>query len=148
MFRRKYNTILMETLLPDDEEIKDGNNAYKRKFHSELTKNLSSVSALYIYTGTLPHEYGSQAPKVAETVSRALEYNRKEKTEKTITIGGIDVERLQWEKEDGCFPHDRVHGNYITTVVREMCQNMLLNHSKQIDTVVSRVMDKVSLPEL
>lgn len=69
MFRRKYNTFLMETLLPDYEGTKDGNNTYKRKFNPELTKNLSSVSALYIYTGTPPHGYGSQAPKVAETVS-------------------------------------------------------------------------------
>lgn len=104
---------------------------------------MSTISSLYIYTGTPPHGYGSQAPKVAETVDRALEYNLKRNTNKTITIGGISVERLQWEKQDGPFPHDQVHGNYITSVMKEMCSNFLGENKTQIDSVVEKVMDGI-----
>ncbi|CAB3222415.1 unnamed protein product [Arctia plantaginis] len=143
MFSKKHNSFLMETLLPDDKGTLDGNDSHKRVFDSELTNNLSSVSALYIYTGTPSHGYGSQAPKVAETVKRSLEYNRKVNTPRTITIGDVEVERLQWEKRDGPFVHDKFHANYITSVLRQMSQSVLVSHHTQMDSVVRRVMDKL-----
>ncbi|KAJ0172352.1 hypothetical protein K1T71_012325 [Dendrolimus kikuchii] len=118
--RRKHNTFLLETLLPDNEGTKDCNACYKRNFPPESTNYLSSVSAIYINTGTPPHGYGSQAPKVTETVNRSTEYNRKVNTPKTINISGIDIERLQREKKDGEASHHQVHGNYITRVVRDV----------------------------
>lgn len=42
-----------------------------------LTNNFGLVSALYIYTNTPPHGYGTQVPIVAETALRTMEYNRK-----------------------------------------------------------------------
>lgn len=130
----------MQPNVTTDKSLKVG---YKRKFNPEATQNLTGVSCLYIYTGTPPHGYGTQAPKVAETVIRTEEYNRK-KENKSITIGGIDISRTMWNFDrDGPFPHDQVHSNYVTTVLREMCTDFLRNHGPQIDATVEAIMLKV-----
>ncbi|CAG9785645.1 unnamed protein product [Diatraea saccharalis] len=104
----------------------------------------SVVTSLYIYTGTPPHGYGSQAPKVAETILRSIEYNRKpDPKNRKIKVGNIEIERFQWEKGDGKFPHDKIHGNYITSVFKEMTINFAVLYSQQIKTVVERVMDQI-----
>lgn len=69
------------------------------------------VSNLYLYTNTPPHRYGTQAPKVAETVNRANGFNLKKKN-KSLNIDGVEVERLQWEIEDGIFPYNPTHDNF------------------------------------
>lgn len=78
MYRRKYNNFLVETLLPNKEEgyISDMYGEMKRTIPLQYTNNLTTVSALYIYTGTLPHGYGTQASKVAETVIRSHGYKQ------------------------------------------------------------------------
>lgn len=98
MNRKKKNSLIMETLLPDSMETTKFDTIYKRVFEEKQTRSLSMISALYIYTGTPPHGYGTQAPKVAVTVNRAEEYSRKNKY-RTVNIGGIEVARLNWERK-------------------------------------------------
>lgn len=134
MYRKKSNSFLLETLLPD----KEGD--YKSELYGEMkrsiphryTYNLTTVSALYIYTGTPPHGYGTQAPKVAETVIRSHDYNKKTKY-KEMEIGGSKIQRMQWEIKDGKFPHDAVHGNFIPSCVREMSEQFLMKYCAHID---------------
>ena len=80
----------------------------------EITRNLGIISSLYLYTGTPPYGYGTQAPKVAETISRAHEFNRKIHNG-TFEIGFAEIQNLRRSfKDDGDFPHDQIHGNFCT----------------------------------
>lgn len=143
MYRKKPNSFLVETLIPIDiEEIKS--NRYgklRRKIELEYTNNLTTVSALYNYNGTPPHGYGTQAPKVAETVIRSYDYNKKEKN-KEIIIGDFPVQRLKWEKDDGKFPHKVIHGNFLPSAIREMTEEFLLRYCTHIDSTVSKIIQK------
>lgn len=140
MYRKKPNYFLIETLLPlkKKDMIYPRYGELERKIPDRLTNNLSAVSALYIYTGTPPHGYGTQAPNVAETVNRSYEYNRKREN-KDMLIGDFKVERMQWEKRDGRFPHDKIHGNYIPFVVKEMTENFLMKYCTHIDATVDEI---------
>lgn len=144
VYRRKKNNFLLESLLPEMEGKQDQYPAYKRIFDEDHTRSLSLISALYIYTGTPPHGYGTQAPKVAVTVNRAEEYNRK-KERRTKNIGGVEIARLNWEKTDGPFPHDMVHGNYITSFVRGCVENFLIKHCTLVDSAVNQTMQEITM---
>lgn len=143
MYRKKPNSFLVETLLPDKDKIYKGGlyREYKRNIPSRYTNNLTTVSALYIYTGTPPHGYGTQAPKVAETVIRSYDYNKK-KQNKEMNLGGTTIQRMQWEKSDGKFPHDEVHGNFIPSCVREMTEEFLLKYCTHIDNTVDDIIKR------
>lgn len=52
-----------------------------------------------------------------------------------------EVERLQWEKKDGKFPYDKIHGNFIPSELRKMCERFVLEYQPLIDSVVTRVMN-------
>lgn len=56
------------------------------------------VSNYYIYTGTPPHGYGTQAPKVAETIERAYSFNLKKSNEVLTLDEKYNIERMHWEK--------------------------------------------------
>lgn len=90
--------MIYETTLPDDLTREEEEQIECEKvIDPSKTNTLSAVSNYYIYTGTPPHGYGTQAPKVAETVSRAYRFNLK-RSDKTLKIDNrYDVERLNWE---------------------------------------------------
>ena len=100
----------------------------------KITTNKVLVSSLYIYTGTPPLGYGTQAPKVAESVNRAYSYNRK-KEDKTITIDDNNIELLSSIvtfhfiiTSVVTFPFNEIYGNYIPAAVK----GMAINSSKNI----------------
>lgn len=97
---------------------------YEKSVAPEITNNLALISALYIYTGTPPHGYGTQAPKVAETVGRAYSFNKKPIQERKVTYDDIfEIEKLHWSYKDGPFPFDDIHGNFIPSEVLTMIEN-------------------------
>lgn len=114
---------------------------YRKVIDPSKTNTLSAVSNYYIYTGTQPHGYGTQTPKVAETVSRAYRFNLK-RSKKTIKIDNrYDVEKLNWEFEtDGDFPHDKIHGNYLPSAVKDMTTSFVQTYHQVLDDAVKRVM--------
>lgn len=128
MYRRKHNTFLTETLLPNkgDSHLSQRYGELKRLIPPQYTNNLTTVSALYIYT------------KVAETVIRSHDYNRK-KVNKEMILGSSPIQRMQWEEIDGKFPHGEVHGNFIPSCIREMTENFLVKHSTHIDSIVDNI---------
>lgn len=107
-----------------------------------INKNLSLISGLYIYTNTPPHGYGTQAPKVAETINRAYSFNLKT-TERLKEIMGRKIERMHWEKEDGPFPFDEIHGNFIPSECRLMVETFLKKNQPYVDNCVHEVMKKI-----
>nr|AYP67573.1 PB1 [Old quarry swamp virus] len=107
----------------------------------ELTDNLGLISALYIYTNTPPMRYGSQGPKVAETILRAYSYNLK-KEDKEVKIGPFTIEKLQWRDCDGPFPFEATHGNYSGRDVKLMCMNFVKEHHVEIDRLAEQVVQK------
>lgn len=117
----------------------------RSRLPEHTNKNLSLISGLYIYTNTPPHGYGTQAPKVAETINRAYGFNLK-KTNKEIKILGRTIERMQWEKSDGQFPFDKIHGNYIPSECRIMVEQFLRTNQPYIDGCADEVMKKDSAP--
>lgn len=66
---------------------------------SEMVNNLSTVSALYIYTEPAPNGYGTPAPKVSETVLRAWSFNRKKNPNRRKAIGKYLVNWACWEDD-------------------------------------------------
>lgn len=135
-------SLIYETTLPDDMTKEEEERLEYRKIIDPIkTNTLSAVSNYYIYTGTPPHGYGPQAPKVAETVSRAYKFNLK-RSRKTLKVDSKDdVERLNWEFEtDGDFPHDRIHGNYLPSALREMTAQFVQEYHQVLDDSVERVM--------
>lgn len=129
--------------MPDDLTNEEEEYLEYRKIYIDPSKTntLSAVSNYYIYTGTPPHGYGTQAPKVAETVSRAYRFNLK-RSNKTIKIDNrYDVEKLNWEFEtDGDFPHDKIHGNYLYSAVKDMTASFVQTYHQVLDDAVKRVM--------
>lgn len=134
--------MIYETTLPDDLTREEEEQIEcKKVIDPSKTNTLSAVSNYYIYTGTPPHGYGTQAPKVAETVSRAYRFNLK-RSDKTLKIDNrYDVERLNWEFEtDGDFPHDKIHGNYHPSAIKEMTASFVQTYHQVLDDSVERVM--------
>nr|QMP82338.1 polymerase PB1 [Coleopteran orthomyxo-related virus OKIAV179] len=140
-FEQLANSLLVETLMPNDltaTEKRDYN--ITRLIDPKITDNLSTVSMLYIYTGTPPMGYGTQAPKVAETVNRSYEFNRKTKNKTFYDFDGFPIERLNWVSSDGPFPHNEIHGNFSVKHVSEMTKKFLVKYHKQIDRIVDKTM--------
>lgn len=94
------------------------------------------VSNLYLYTNTPPHRYGSQAPKVAETINRAYDFNKKTQR-RELHIGNYVVERTHWEKEDGTFPFLGTHGNFDAYHVKAMTIAYMQQNIEAIRTAAS-----------
>nr|AVR52572.1 PB1 [Photinus pyralis orthomyxo-like virus 2] len=132
-FEEYPNTLLIETIAPDDmteaEEIVVGK---PKELDKKYTETLAIISPYYLYTGTPPFGYGTQASKVAETVLRAYSFNLKKKN-RVLQVGPYEIERLQWEKEDGKFPHHETHGNFVPAELRLMVESFLKRHHAQVD---------------
>lgn len=50
---------------------------------------------------------------------------------------------MHWEKKDGNFPKDEVHGNFIPSEVKLMCRNFVDKNHSLIDTTVDKLMQKL-----
>lgn len=143
-YRKRPNSLLLNCLLPKRAKIEEIGFENKEEIPESITSNLGMISGLYLYTGTPPLGYGTQAPKVAETVSRAYKFNKK-KQNKTITIFNIPIERLHWEKQDGKFPFNEIHGNFSVRDTMKMCCLFLQKNQATIDNIVDRVMEELSM---
>nr|QMP82248.1 polymerase PB1 [Phasmatodean orthomyxo-related virus OKIAV172] len=139
-FREMNNSFLVGTLL--DKKYQKEVPVLVNTPSDKMTNNLGVISALYIYTNTPPHGYGSQGPKVAETVIRAYNYNLK-KRRKSLSLSGYHIERMQWEDGDGDFPVDETHGNFSADDLRNMAKGFLKKYASAIDICVNKTMDKV-----
>nr|QPL15381.1 polymerase PB1 [Hymenopteran orthomyxo-related virus OKIAV174] len=135
------NSLLVSALVKKNKQHQY--NLYCETPIDQLTNNLGMISGLYIYTNTPPHGYGSQGPKVAETVKRAYSYNLK-KSNKVIKIGPYFVERLNWEEEDGPFPMEETHGNFLAKETKNMAIKFLKENCASIDSCVNKVMEKIA----
>lgn len=142
-FRDHPASLIYETTLPDDltKEKELQIIEYKKIIDPSKTNTLSAVRNYFKYTGTPPHGYGTQAPKVAETVSRAYRFNMK-RSNKTLKIDNrYDVERLNWEFEsDGDFRNDTIHGNYLPSALKDMTASFVQTYHQVLDDSVERVM--------
>nr|DBA44332.1 TPA_asm: polymerase PB1 [Cotesiavirus orthomyxi] len=137
--KTKHNTLLLSALVP-----KSDHKMFEDKCKCPVDKKSNSlglVSGLYLYTNTPPLAYGTPAPKVAETVLRAYKYNLK-KSRKTINIGGFEIERLNWEEEDGPFPTTEVHGNFDPITLKNMSIEFLRNNFSVIKESIERSISK------
>lgn len=143
-FRDHPASLIYETTLPDNLTREEEQIECKTVIDPLKTNTQSTVSNYYIYTGTPPHVYGTQAPKVAETVSRAYRFNLK-RSYKTLKIDNrYDVERLNWEFEtDGDFPHEKIHGNYLPSAIKEMTASFVQTYHQVLDESVERVMQDI-----
>ncbi|CAF4946501.1 unnamed protein product [Pieris macdunnoughi] len=45
--------------------------------------------------------------------------------------------------KDGAFPHDKVHSNYVTGVIKEMCSDFVRTNGPQIDATLESVFNKL-----
>lgn len=111
------------------------------KISKEGVDHLNCISALYLYTGTPPHGYGTQAPKVAETVIRACEFNEKDHN-MSQKIFGREIERMRWKTSDGQFPYNEIYGNYVPFEIRLMVEKFLEKNVTFIDQIADEVIKK------
>nr|DBA44339.1 TPA_asm: polymerase PB1 [Diachasmavirus orthomyxi] len=118
-FRHKCNSLFLATFIQKEEHHR-----FESECHcpsDKVSNNIGMISALYMYTNTPPLASGTQGPKVAESVLRAYSYNKKlDPEKKKMDWRGRKIERLHWEKCDGDFPIDEVHGNFSAVDVKNM----------------------------
>lgn len=131
----KYLLCHCKILISDNE--KNDTPSKKKRLDVKSQKNLSEISRLYIYTNTPPHGYETQAPKVAETIIRDYDFNRK-KDNKEIKIWGKDLERMQWKRSDRLFPFNEVHWNFIPSEARKMVKTILKMYINQINACAEK----------
>lgn len=105
-FKDYPNSFVRETMLPDDMSDDEIKIFGERKLVDEsLTNDVSLVSLLYIYSSTPPMGYGTQAPKVAETVTRSYAYNLKKPENKVYNdFDGVEIEKHALAKVRWRFP--------------------------------------------
>lgn len=100
------STLLSASLCP----MRVGSNAPGQSFPLFQSLNkLSTVSAFYLYVNPPPMGYETPAPKVAESVLRAWEFNTNR--EKTVNIDKYIVNKACIER-DRDIPLTGVTGNY------------------------------------
>lgn len=128
VYKENHNSFIESTLRSDIDDMEDLFEGTKIP-PSETLNTLGMVSNLYLYTNTPPHRYGSQAPKVAETINQAYSFNKK-KQGKDLKINDYILERTHWEKDDGAFPFGETHGNFDAFHVKQMAtQYLRLNYN-------------------
>lgn len=85
--------------------------------------------------------YGTPAPKVAETINRTREFNRKgDKT--PLQIFGMRIEQVHWTNDDP-FPFNEITSNWHPGEFYKMVQIFLVSHQSIIDSVVNNIMEKI-----
>lgn len=75
-----------------------------------INKDLGAISFLYLYTNSPPMGYGTPVPKVAETMNRKSEFNKKS-DKAPLTVFGIGTEKLHWTSETEPFPFNTISSN-------------------------------------
>lgn len=134
VFKRKRNSFLMNTLI-------DGAlaNKYLDCSHTTITKlellnNLSSISALYLYTGVPPLAYGAAAPKIAETVNRTKTFNHSNpKVYLDTPLGRTELQH--WDEDPLAFPANEIHSNFVVPAMFQMCLEFLRKYQPSIDLI-------------
>nr|QIJ70032.1 PB1 [Splett orthomyxo-like virus] len=101
--------------------------------------NLGTISGFYLYANPPPMAYGTPAPKIAETVLRALDFNVKN-TNRTIKIGKYLIDNPVWENE-GLFPFDQVASNWHPGEVHKMAKQFLKENFSSIVSTVDTVIE-------
>lgn len=130
-FENKYCSLMTTVLL--DRSYKNDLFPVEPELPSTVNDNsLSFISGLYLYVNTPPHGYGTQAPKVAETVLRSIDYNKKKEENKYLIIDGRQIMRTHWEKDDGDFPFGEIHGNFSRDDTALMHQQFFMENSSHI----------------
>nr|AJG39090.1 PB1 [Wuhan Louse Fly Virus 4] len=104
-----------------------------------VLNNLSSISALYLYANPPPNAYGTPAPKIAETVLRSYDFNKKDEG-KTIQIDGYRVDNPVWENK-GDFPFGEVHSNWHPGEMYKMTTNFYKQNKTHIKEIADLVME-------
>jgi len=99
---------------------------------------LSTVSAFYLYVNPPPMGYGTPAPKVAESVIRAWDFNTN--NEKTREIDKYKVNNACIEVGRP-YPIDQVTGNYHPGAAYLMYKNMLSKYQPEITSCASKVIE-------
>jgi hypothetical protein len=99
---------------------------------------LSTVSALYLYVNPPPMGYGTPAPKLAESIIRAWEFNTN--STKTRKIDKYVVNNACIEPGRP-YPTDQVTGNYHPGAAYLMYKNMLAKYQPKITSCASKVVE-------
>nr|UGO48657.1 MAG: polymerase PB1 [Palmetto orthomyxo-like virus] len=102
---------------------------------------LGMVSALYLYTNPPPNGTGTPAPKVAETVLRAINFNRKTE-DKEAVIDGYVIDNPVWTKQNG-FPFDEISSNFCPGSLHRMCCAFLQENFVAIRKTAEDVIGKM-----
>nr|BEJ26072.1 polymerase basic 1 [Aedes orthomyxo-like virus 2] len=102
---------------------------------------LGMVSALYLYTNPPPNGTGTPAPKVAETVLRAIDFNRKTE-DRDATIDGYVVDNPCWTEQNG-FPFHEISSNFCPGSLHRMCVAFLSENSVAIRDTAAKVVGKM-----
>uniref|UniRef100_W8CDN0 RNA-directed RNA polymerase catalytic subunit n=1 Tax=Ceratitis capitata TaxID=7213 RepID=W8CDN0_CERCA len=106
----------------------------KSTLSPEYTDGLHMCNSLYLYTNPPPVGYGTPAPKAAESVLRAYQYNRKISM-KTLKIGNWEIEDTTIHEERD-FPINQITGNYIPSACRMMSDHYYFINQSSINAVV------------
>lgn len=127
----KGNTLILQTLTSDAirpkvlcERIAGDD------MNRKMTDGLHMISSMYLYTNAPPHGYGTPAPKVAETVLRAYNYNCKDDNS-SWNIYGKEVPNYAI-KDIKDYPFDQITGNYHPQSVYKMAKEYLKVNATQI----------------
>lgn len=107
------NNTLLEATLTDkrDKSIQPQLSQQSWPAGSSLN-SLSTISALYVYTNPPPMGYGTPAPKVAESVIRAMKYNLNPRDLRQRDIDGYKVNVPYWVGAPDNFPFEETHRNF------------------------------------
>nr|QMP82229.1 polymerase PB1 [Dipteran orthomyxo-related virus OKIAV195] len=106
---------------------------------NDFLNTLGTISCLYLYANPPPMAYGTPAPKIAETVLRANEFNTK-KNNKTVQINKYKIDNPVWENE-GLFPYDEVSSNWHPGEVHKMSKKFLSENYRQIYDTVNQTIE-------
>lgn len=106
---------------------------------------MSCISALYIYTNPPPMGYGSPAPKVAESVLRAYEYNLNHQDNRERNIDNYSVNTPYWLGNSASFPFDKTHGNFHAGEAHRMFKQLLIDNYENITLAVKQTMNTLMM---
>nr|AQU42764.1 PB1 [Whidbey virus] len=102
---------------------------------------LGMVSGLYLYTNPPPNGTGTPAPKVAESVLRAISFNKK-KENRENNIDGYLVDNPVWTEYKG-FPFDEIASNFCPGSLHKMCSAFLQENFDVIRKTAQEVIGRM-----
>lgn len=107
----KINSFVACTLI-NDPEIKQSNVIVNNSYiDPSNTNGLFMMNSTYLYTNPPPYGYGTPAPYVAETVSRAYSFVKDHKEDAETTIAGYPVINAAVSKIDE-YPRNGITGTF------------------------------------